>query len=384
MKAMGYFNVKAILRTDKKRADNSCPVYLIVSINGKKIKIPLGVHGFAEEWISNPGIFTDSSSSIRNTIIKKKVASIEEFLWQQVVADNEISTELVKFHFGKPLKSDFYSLLDECYKIQFRLLAETTRKHYLLVRRRLMEFQEQIGLHKVDQDFLLRFENFLRSKGIGDGGVSTHHKVLRVILNYGIKRKIIKDNPYSFFKVKRDSPRHLTLTEEQIKKIQSLEIPYDGNQKKALELTRDLFLFSCYTALRFSDAAGLKKHQVEPAYLFLWQGKTARPVQVPLLEKASEIIKKYITQDRDSIFPYIANQTANRHLKHIAKLCGIEMKLHFHLSRHSFGSVMASNGIDAFTLCRLMGHGSIKTTMLYVNNTLESVRDQMGRSAIFD
>ncbi|MFP9100468.1 tyrosine-type recombinase/integrase [Flavobacterium sp. RHBU_24] len=74
----------------------------------------------------------------------------------------------------------------------------------------------------------------------------------------------------------------------------------------------------------------------------------------------------------------------NHCLKHIAKLCGIELNLHFHLSRHSFGSVMATTGIDAFTLSRLMGHGSIKTTMLYVNNTLESVREQMGRSAIFD
>ncbi|MFP9097732.1 tyrosine-type recombinase/integrase [Flavobacterium sp. RHBU_24] len=381
---MGYFNVKTILRTDKKRADNSCPVYLIVSIKGKKIKVPTGVQGFSEEWISKPGAFAESGSSIRNSIIKKKVAAIEEFLWKQIVADIEISTDLVRFHFGKSAKSDFYSLLDECYKAQFRLLAPTTRKHYLLVRRRLLEFQDPIGLHKIDQDFLLRFEDFLRCKGIGDGGVSTHHKVLRVVLNYGLKRKIIKENPYAFFKVKRDSPRHLTLTEDQVKRIQLLEIPVDSRQKNGLELTRDLFLFSCYTALRFSDVIGLRKHQIEPGYLFLWQGKTARPVQVPLLEKASLIIEKYSTQERDTIFPYIANQTTNRYLKHIAELCGIELKLHFHLSRHSFGSLMANTGIDAFSLCRLMGHGSIKTTMLYVNNTLESVREKMRRSAIFD
>ena len=107
-------------------------------------------------------------------------------------------------------------------------------------------------------------------------------------------------------------------------------------------------------------------------------------VQVPLLEKATTIITKYSIPERDTIFPYISNQSANRHLKRIAHLCGIDIKLHFHLSRHSFGSVMAGTGMDAYSLSRLMGHGNIKTTMLYVNNTLGNVREQMGRSAIFN
>lgn len=98
----------------------------------------MGVYGISQEWESNSWVFNESLSSLRNSILRKKIAAIEESLWKQVAADNEISVGLVRFHFGKSGNSDFYTLLDECYRTQFRLLAPSTKKHYLLVRRRLM------------------------------------------------------------------------------------------------------------------------------------------------------------------------------------------------------------------------------------------------------
>jgi len=383
---MGHFNVKAILRTDKQRKDGSCPVYVIVSIKGKSIKIPVGVYGISGEWESKPGVFKEPVSSLRNSVLRKKIAAVEEFLWKQVAASNEISVGLVRFHFCKSGNSDFYALLDECYQTQFRLLAPSTKKHYLLVRRRLMEFQDKIGLNTINHDFLLRFETFLQEKGIGDGGIGTHHKVLRVVLNYGIRKKLILENPYVNFKVKRGQPRFISLSEQQIKSIQSLAIPYDKTKLgKGLELTRDLFLFSCYTALRFSDVSSLtKEHIIGASYLRVRQNKTGATVEIPLLKRSIEIIDKYISNDSEQLFPRISNQAANRYLKDIAKMCNISINLHFHLSRHTFGSIMATNGLDAFSLSKVMGHKSITTTMIYVNSSLERTREQMGRTSSFN
>lgn len=383
---MAYFNVKAILRTDKQRKDTTCPVYILVSIKGKSIKLPSGIYGFSQEWEPKLGVFIESASGIRNSVLRKKIAAIEEFLWQQVAANNELSVGLVRFHFGKSGSSDFHALLDECYKVQFRLLAPSTKKHYLLVRRRLLEFQEKIGLNTINHDFLMRFETFLRDKGIGDGGVGTHHKVLRVVLNYGIRKKVIAENPYFYFKVKRAQSRYANLSEEQVRAIQSLHMGAGQNKfQKGLGLTRDLFLFSCYTALRFGDVQSLTRHDiVNASYLMIRQRKTGVAVQVPLLERSIEIIERYASPDRELLFPFISNQAANRHLKQIAKMCGIDTNLHFHLSRHSFGSIMANSGVNAFSLSKLMGHSSIKTTMLYVNSNLEKVREQMSKASIFD
>lgn len=383
---MGNFNVKAILRTDKIRKDGSCPVYVKVSIRGRSTKIPVGVYGTAEEWDSKQGSFDESGSSVRNSILRKKVAGIEEFLWKQLAANNEISIAIVRFHFGKAGRLDFYSLLEECYKHQFRLLAPSTKKHYLLVKQRLLEFDSAIGLNKINEDLLLRFETFLRGKGIGDAGVGTHHKVLRVVLNYGIRKKIITENPYFYFKVKRGQSRYANLSEEQIRSIQSLRIT-DGGEKlgKGLELTRDMFLFSCYTALRFGDVCSLTENNIiNSSYLEIKQNKTGSVVRIPLLERSAAIINKYLSPDRESLFPFISNQAANRHLKVIARMCSIDINLHFHLSRHSFGTIMANNGVNAYSLSKLMGHKSIKTTMLYVNNGVEKDREQMIRIPVFN
>lgn len=254
------------------------------------------------------------------------------------------------------------------------------------MRRRLIEFQDKIGLNTINHDFLLRFETFLREKGIGDGGVGTHHKVLRVVLNYGIRKKVITENPYVYYKVKRAQARFVNLSEVQISAIRNLDIPLGKNKlNHGLGLTRDLFLFGCYTALRFGDVQSLTRNNIiNFSYLMIDQKKSGSVVRIPLLGRSIEIIQKYQSADRELLFPLISNQTANRHLKRIATMCRININLHFHLSRHSFGSIMANSGVNAFSLSKLMGHNSIKTTMLYVNSSLENVREQMAKASIFD
>lgn len=383
---MSDFKVKAILRTDKRRQDGLCPIYLKVTIKGKSTKLPAGIAASPQEWITATGMFKEAPSSVRNCVVKKKVAAIEIFLWKQLAADIDLTLKMVRQQFAKQKTVGFYSLVDECYEMQFRIISEGTKAHYRLVRKRLTEFQKSIVINEINVQFLLRFENFLKGKGVGVSGIATHHKILRVIINYGIKHKLIQENPYADFKVHRGKPRTATLTSEQIRALQALVIKLGKNKlNKGLELTRDLFLFSCYTALRFGYVTKLTHQQiVGRSHLLVEQGKTGSLVHVPLLSRSLELIDKYALPGRVTIFPDIKNQTANRHLKRIAQMCSIETNVHFHLSRHSFGNVMANSGVNAITLSKLMGHSSMRTTMIYVNSQVDSVREQMSRAIIFD
>lgn len=382
---MSEFYIKAILRTDKKRRDGQCPVHIKVTIKRKSMKLSTGLLGTQQEWITNLGLFDEPISSIRNSILKKRLTAIETFLWKQVAADSQLTVKMVQDEFKKPKDGGFNALIEECFEVQFRILTEGTKKHYLLVKRRLLEFQRQISINEVDIRFLVRFEKFLEDKGIGINGVATHHKILNVVINYGIRRRVIKENPYADFRIKKGKPRTATLAFEQIQALQALTIPTGIRRlNNGLELTRDMFLFSCYTALRFGDVSRLTKQQViSDSHLSIVQGKTGTIVRVPLLRPTLDIIEKYRTEDRDTVFPSIENQTSNRHLKQIAKMCGIDTNLHFHLSRHTFGNIMAASGINAFTLSKLMGHNSIRTTMIYVNNPIDTVREQMAQAKIF-
>ncbi|MFP5436589.1 MAG: site-specific integrase [Bacteroidia bacterium] len=385
---MKDFNVKAIFRKDKKRQDGLCPIYIKVSIERKSTKLPANMQADEAEWNTKLGCFKEARSSVRNSVLKKKVSEIEDFLWTQIAADNELTLDMVKNQFTRQKNTAFYVLLEECYQAKFREIKPGTQKHYLLVKKRLKKFKPNINLGDLNQKFLMKFENFLVKEGVGIDGIWQHHKILKSIINYGIKRKAIKDNPYIDFKVKKGKPRMETLTEDDIIVLKNLTFEGGARGKNTgLELTRDMFLFSCYTSLRYGDVVRLNKKNITKdndgeLQITMITEKTGSVVNVPLSDSAVQLIEKYSCAERDEIFPAKKNQVCNRDLKRIAELSGITTNLHFHLSRHTFGSLMASR-LSAFDLSKTMGHSNIKTTMIYVNTNTSNIRKQMATSKIY-
>jgi site-specific recombinase XerD len=48
---------------------------------------------------------------------------------------------------------------------------------------------------------------------------------------------------------------------------------------------------------------------------------------------------------------------------------------HIHDFRHTFGSMLASQGVDLVTIKSLMGHSDIKTTMIYLHYSPSHMED---------
>jgi site-specific recombinase XerD len=64
--------------------------------------------------------------------------------------------------------------------------------------------------------------------------------------------------------------------------------------------------------------------------------------------------------------------------KQIGKLCKLDKKLTFHMSRHSFGTtVCLSQGVPIETLSQMMGYRNIKTTQIYAEITGTKVEEDM-------
>jgi site-specific recombinase XerD len=56
----------------------------------------------------------------------------------------------------------------------------------------------------------------------------------------------------------------------------------------------------------------------------------------------------------------------NAYLKEIANLCGISKTLTFHIARHTFATtVTLSNKVPIETVSKMLGHRSLKQTMIY-------------------
>lgn len=65
-------------------------------------------------------------------------------------------------------------------------------------------------------------------------------------------------------------------------------------------------------------------------------------------------------------------------LKRIARNCGINRALSFHLARHSFASsVCLLQGVPIETISQMMGHRDISTTQIYADITRTKINEDM-------
>ncbi len=105
-----------------------------------------------------------------------------------------------------------------------------------------------------------------------------------------------------------------------------------GMPGRTHELVRDLFIFSTFTGLAYSDVKSLTYDNIQTFFDGnLWiikrRKKTNTESNIRLLEIPKRIIEKYRGISGDNhVFPVPSNTTCNKILKDIASLCGINRK----------------------------------------------------------
>ena len=82
---------------------------------------------------------------------------------------------------------------------------------------------------------------------------------------------------------------------------------------------------------------------------------------------------------KDYLFKTISNnkysiRTIQKIFENAVKKSGINKKVTCHSLRHSFASHLIKNGVDIRIIKKLLGHKSIKTTMIYLNlNDIDNI-----------
>jgi integrase len=368
------FTVKAILRKDKRKKDGTYPVNYRVTINSVVLKLTSGEYTEESNWNSENGFFKGSKSSIKNSLLDNEMGRIKDFLREQRSIGNNLDIEQVKSFYSTKDNDDFYEFFDKFCIIKFKELSLGTQNHYVLLRKRLKQFKKDIKLSQINLCFINRFDTFLKIKlDTGNSGRWSRHKNLNVVLGNALRNNFIKKNPYIDFKIIQEEAKigYLNRTELLIvEKIRFSNFP-KGN---GLNSTRDMFLFSCYTGLRYSDVIGLSKENIiEGKSISLRMQKTKNMVNVPLSKKAKIILNKYFSLENDSIFPNRCNVTVNRDLKTIASLCKIKKRVHFHMGRHTFATALANENVNSFVIMKLLGHRDVKMTQRYVDISLKDM-----------
>lgn len=234
-----------------------------------------------------------------------------------------------------------------------------------------------IYLKELDYKFLCDFEDFLGSyypkghpKAMGHNTIMKHIQRLRKMVTLAYNMEWLDKDPFRRWKNTFEKKDREFLTVGELSNLETYEFLVER-----LDRVRDLFVFSCYTGISYTDIMKLTKDNItigidRNKWIISKRQKTNTPIKVPLLDPVLELIKKYedhpMTLVSGTLLPKITNEKLNVYLKEVAILCGIKKNLTFHMARHTFATtVTLSNGVPIETVSKLLGHTKISTTQIY-------------------
>jgi len=143
-------------------------------------------------------------------------------------------------------------------------------------------------------------------------------------------------------------------------------------------------LFSALTGLRFGDIAKLRWKDVEYIpdngfYLRFTQQKTNGVEMMPISDQAYSLMGGR-RQPKDKVFQGLTYSAySNKHLAKWIGLAGITKDITFHCFRHTYATLQLSKGTDIYTVSKMLGHRSLKTTQVYAKIIDEAKREASNR-----
>ena len=252
----------------------------------------------------------------------------------------------------------------------------STYQKYLTVRKYLAEFikvhykRTDIAMNELTEDFIRDYCLYLRNEvGLAQSSVWIYSIPLKHIVTTAHYNGKIARNPFAQYKVAPDHKERGFLTEDELQAFTTVEL-----NNPDLELARDLFVFGCWTGISFIDIKNLTTENITMLGGSPWivskRQKTGVPFQIKLMDIPMQIIKRYEPyRISNTLFNIGSHDTINKRIKEVAKMCGIEKRTSFHLSRHTFAVLALNYGMPIESVSKILGHTNITTTQIYAKVT---------------
>ena len=384
-------------KKSKTKSNLRVPIYLRITVNGKRAEFSTGKDVEISKWSSAQNRLKGNSEEARAInkyldILKSNVLVLENKLalsresFDAIDIKNLLTGANTTERYLIPIFEEHNSKIE---KLLGKEYAPATLKNFKTCLAHLKEFlwkfhkKSDIDIQKLEPSFLNDFDFFLRTKpNINNNSAVKHTKNLSKILKLCYQNNWIEKDLVIFYKGKFQEVNVNFLTEEEIRTIKNKDFIGSG-----LNIVRDIFIFSCYTGLAYIDIFNLTKEQITIGvdgniWIITNRQKTGINSNIPLLPIAEEIIKKYenhpLVSNSGKLLPVYSNQKVNEYLKTIADNCNINKKLTFHCARHTFATtVTLSNNVSMESVSKMLGHKSIKTTQHYAKILDKKVSEDM-------
>ncbi|MCK0145271.1 site-specific integrase [Arenibacter sp. F26102] len=365
--------------------NGNAPIYLRITVNGKRSEISIKRKVLISKWNSEAGKIRGTTTDVRELnrymdAIRSRIYSIQG----QLTDKQEIITaeKIKNIYQGKVIKQKmlieiFLAHNNKIEKLVGKEFAPGTIERYKTAKKHVSDYIKKeynltdIPVKDVDNRFITGLEYYLKTER-----KCAHNTAIKYVTNF---KKIIRiafandwitKDPFVNWKGKLKIVEREFLTEAEIQTMIEKELHTDR-----LDQVKDIFLFSCFTGLAYADVKKLSKNDIilgidGEKWIKIKRSKTDTRSSIPLLPTAMSILEKYNSHpdvsNKDRLLPVLTNQKMNAYIKEIADLCGISKNLTFHLARHTFATTITlSNGVPIETVSKMLGHKSLRTTQHY-------------------
>lgn len=387
------------------------PIRMRVIYNGKRVEFTTGYRIDATKWdekqqkVKNgcTNKLKQGSSEINGDLLRYG-ADIQEIFKEFEVADIIPTPDQLRRAFNKrhesteiniepePEKPELFKVFDEFTKECGRQNNWTmaTYEKFRAVRSHLTGFNPKLQFEDLNEAGLNDYVNFLREKqALRNSTIGKQMGFLKWFLRWAVKKGYNTTIAYDTFrpKLKNTQKKVIFLTWDELNKLREYKIP---KNKAYLERVRDVFLFQCFTSLRYSDVFNLKRSDIKGGHIEVTTVKTADSLIIELNNHSRAILDKYkdVAFEEDKVLPVISNQKMNDYLKELAKLAEIDEPvretfykgneridlvtpkyelLGTHAGRRTFICNALSLGIPAQVVMKWTGHSDYKAMKPYID-----------------
>jgi len=243
----------------------------------------------------------------------------------------------------------------------------------------LSPFFDEIPLVDITSTMINEYKKRRREEGASPATINRELALMKHAFNLAYKIwGWVSDNPVMKVPLEKEPPsRDRWLTYEEEEKLIAV----------SPEWLQEIITIAVETGCRREEILSLQWKDVDliNKVITIFGKKTGARRTIPLTTKAYEVLlKKKKTRDKirlisgDFVFTHPPGKKVNIYtlrwaFEEATKKANID-NLRFHDLRHTFATRLAQNGVDPYTIQKLMGHTSFTTTQRYAHHFVDSLR----------
>ena len=383
------FKVLFYINRGKVKKDGTTAIFCRVTVDGEQTVITTGIFCYPGDWKSKKGEVKDEKANHQLKAFRQRIEQVYENTLKKfgVVSVELLKNAILDIHTVPTMLLQAGEAERERLRVRsLEINSTSTYRQSKVSQNNLREYllsltMKDIAFTDITEEFGEGYKLFLKGKEYKSGHINHCFTWLNRLIYIAVDQEILRFNPIADVKYeKKEPPKLQHISRNELKLIMEKPMP---NQFQ--ELIRRAFIFSAFTALAYVDLKGLYPRHIGrtadgKSFIRIHRKKTEVEAYIPLHPVAEQILSLYnTTDDTNPVFPMPNRDQIWYCITEIGFLAGVKGSMSYHQSRHTFGTLLLSEGIPIESISKMMGHTNISTTQVYAKVTDQKISEDMDK-----